>query len=798
MHPVQCVRAAFHDFRKGAKALLLVALVACGIEVLLSVGLKALLGEASTVVCRILRYPLWATLLAAALQLRNGQRPTVKGALQPLLTHPLQLIGIGLVAYSGVLLFGVGVLVTALLSMFAPLCLLNGDRFLPSLRRSQQLISQHPGRTLTIYLLLVALNVGGSLGFGIGLFLTLPLSALILANAYESLDRDRMADGSRSFRPYVHFRSQTPAMSASDRVVAASRTTERGATFLEHLIVLALVGLSALGAFTAYQRATSNQVDKQAETVRTLAASGHQIDWPSPSPALPPWTPEHAMPPKAGQAQPCDGFWECFKERVGDGVNPWEEFLNYQSNFWGAAWEDVRTTFSEGWDLVSTLISDPGSLYDDAREAIEYALENPLEAAKSIASDFWETHVWDDESTRLWNEGDYWGLVGRESWKVVGQHASYFIPGAGWAKAGLAGLEVFDSFLDLGRRSGGDTQDGRSGSETSHESPEPEAECSGDACSRPDGPCFAAGTPVHTATGLRPIEGIRVGDEVWSRDEHTGKAALQRVQQRFVTHNQPILALTTANDSGTTETLRVTHEHPFWTSEGWVAAEDLAPNDAVQLLSEEWVTVVAGQTLDEQVTVYNFEVAQFHTYFVGAYGLWVHNSCDLLGDDGKFKDSALEERYARYVDRKNSEGKPARDREDWKRASDYWLNDSPTARGNRFNETRRDAYPYSEVNLEDGTRVDSYDPERGEIIERKASDFDIIERETFERYLNETLTKYPSGKPIRSNKYPELDGEPLQGKHVLEVPDSNLAAANRLEFERIARDKGFEIRYVPE
>src|SRR5690606_9928881 len=145
-------------------------------------------------------------------------------------------------------------------------------------------------------------------------------------------------------------------------------------------------------------------------------------------------------------------FWECFKERVSDGVNPWEEFLNYQSNFWGAAWEDVRTTFSEGWDLVSTLVSDPASLLEDAREAIEYAIENPLEAAKSIASDFWETHVWDDESTRLWNEGDYWGLVGRESWKIVGQHASYLIPGAGWAKAGLAGLDVVDSFLDLGRR----------------------------------------------------------------------------------------------------------------------------------------------------------------------------------------------------------------------------------------------------------------------------------------------------------------------------------------------------------
>jgi hypothetical protein len=47
-------------------------------------------------------------------------------------------------------------------------------------------------------------------------------------------------------------------------------------------------------------------------------------------------------------------------------------------------------------------------------------------------------------------------------------------------------------------------------------------------------------------------------------------------------------------------------------------------------------------------------------------------------------------------------------------------------------------------------------------------------------------------------KYPALKGQTLQGRYVLEVPDSNKHAANRAEFERIARDKGFEIKYVSE
>jgi len=164
--------------------------------------------------------------------------------------------------------------------------------------------------------------------------------------------------------------------------------------------------------------------------------------------------------------------------------------------------------------------------------------------------------------------------------------------------------------------------------------------------------------------------------------------------------------------------------------------------------------------------------------------------------DGTFTDANLESQYQDYLARKQREGEPARDRADWLETRNFF--EEATGRGNRFNETRRDYYDYNEVHLENGKRLDSYDPDAGEIISRKATDFDNVQESTFREYLRELKTKYPPGTKIRSDKYPDLDGKELQGKLILEVPDSNLTAQNRALFERIAKEEGIVIRYVPE
>lgn len=111
-----------------------------------------------------------------------------------------------------------------------------------------------------------------------------------------------------------------------------------------------------------------------------------------------------------------------------------------------------------------------------------------------------------------------------------------------------------------------------------------------------------------------------------------------------------------------------------------------------------------------------------------------------------------------YIKRKISKGQTPKDRLEWKQASEYWTKESPVARGNNFNKTVREAdiYDYHEIFLENGKRLDSYDPDAGEIISRKATDLDKISEETYRRYLSEFSSKYSEGTKIRSNAWDNI------------------------------------------
>lgn len=74
----------------------------------------------------------------------------------------------------------------------------------------------------------------------------------------------------------------------------------------------------------------------------------------------------------------------------------------------------------------------------------------------------------------------------------------------------------------------------------------------------------------------------------------------------------------------------MTPEHPFMTEGNrWIQAGDLKPGDRVLRLAGDVVTVKSVSRLSGKFATYNFEVADYHTYFVGEKGVWVHNACDL-------------------------------------------------------------------------------------------------------------------------------------------------------------------------
>ena len=180
--------------------------------------------------------------------------------------------------------------------------------------------------------------------------------------------------------------------------------------------------------------------------------------------------------------------------------------------------------------------------------------------------------------------------------------------------------------------------------------------------------------------------------------------------------------------------------------------------------------------------------------------------------NGKFIDELLEADYQKYLTRKSKQGKAPKDRLEWKESRDYWLNDSPMARGNKFNDTAKEKYLVNELNLklDDGknARLDSYVPPKfdnkgnliseGEIISRKATDLEDIEISTFKTYLRELKHKYSINTQIRTNKYPELDGQKLQGKYYLEIPESNKSFNQIEDYKKIAKEYDVEIIFLKE
>ena len=190
--------------------------------------------------------------------------------------------------------------------------------------------------------------------------------------------------------------------------------------------------------------------------------------------------------------------------------------------------------------------------------------------------------------------------------------------------------------------------------------------------------CFVAGTLVWTDKGQIPIEQIKVGDMVLSQPEAGGELAYKRVKETFVFDDKEIWRVEIFADiereTITKFDLLVTTNHPLWVKGiGWTSVDKLNVGDYLlyQDGSEGCVFKVdrlfqtrypgvghlddrdAGidyfvdlrgggavwdyghgpfeltDSLRDNIftwRVYNFEVEDFHTYYVGEYGLWVHNT----------------------------------------------------------------------------------------------------------------------------------------------------------------------------
>ncbi len=192
---------------------------------------------------------------------------------------------------------------------------------------------------------------------------------------------------------------------------------------------------------------------------------------------------------------------------------------------------------------------------------------------------------------------------------------------------------------------------------------------------RSAGACFVAGTLVHTDKGLVPIEKLRVGDKVLAQPEMKGEQAYKRVVNTFEFEDKDVYLLIFGTQDKVDQIV-ATGNHPFWVKDrGWLQLCDISPGEEFELpdgtfasaycveriyqtektdigwvlgkyiryndfrgdlvdlrdgriaFGEEHVPLElvdsAGHLINFKTRVYNIEVEDFHTYYVGQLGAWV-------------------------------------------------------------------------------------------------------------------------------------------------------------------------------
>ena len=166
-------------------------------------------------------------------------------------------------------------------------------------------------------------------------------------------------------------------------------------------------------------------------------------------------------------------------------------------------------------------------------------------------------------------------------------------------------------------------------------------------CTSP-GHCFIAGTIILTELGNKKIEEIKVGDKVWSYDEKTGKKALKEVTKLFVNKTRKWIHLVFYNHEGALEKITCTEGHPFFVKDvGWVRAIDLVENDIVTTIDNDDITVSSMniEIMDNDEYTYNFEVKDYHTYYVGKKGVLVHNECIMDPNDIRYTQKSISKNF---------------------------------------------------------------------------------------------------------------------------------------------------------
>lgn len=151
--------------------------------------------------------------------------------------------------------------------------------------------------------------------------------------------------------------------------------------------------------------------------------------------------------------------------------------------------------------------------------------------------------------------------------------------------------------------------------------------------------CFEKGTLILTDKGLRPIENIEIGDNVWSYNLDNKTNELKEVISLSQHETTELLIISTENTE-----IKCTADHPFFVDGKWIKAKDLQKSNEFLSFDNNKHKIHNIEKIKGNFDVYNFEVEGNHDYYVSRDQILVHNGvCDFIKTMNKYVNKEITE-----------------------------------------------------------------------------------------------------------------------------------------------------------
>ncbi|MBP0018077.1 MAG: Hint domain-containing protein [Cyanobacteria bacterium SBLK] len=130
-------------------------------------------------------------------------------------------------------------------------------------------------------------------------------------------------------------------------------------------------------------------------------------------------------------------------------------------------------------------------------------------------------------------------------------------------------------------------------------------------------PCFPQGTIVSTPNGNRPIEKLKIGDEVYAYNFESNSIIVRKILSSDRGSTNSWIAIVLSNSM----ILRVTQKHPIWVASEskWIEAEHLKLEMSLYCQDGQTVNIENIQIQPERFSqeTYNLTVEAVNNFFVG-------------------------------------------------------------------------------------------------------------------------------------------------------------------------------------